>query len=95
MIQIARALAANPKLLLLDEPTGGMGLDESLQVADLIKKVRDEKGVTIIVVAHDMKLVLGISERLTCINFGKKICEGTADEVKNDPAVLEAYLGKE
>ena len=95
MIQIARALAADPKLLLLDEPTGGMGLDESLLVADLIKKVRDEKGVTMIVVAHDMKLVLGISERVTCINFGKKICEGSTDKVKNDPAVLEAYLGKE
>jgi branched-chain amino acid transport system ATP-binding protein len=95
MIQIARALAARPKLLLLDEPTGGMGIDESWMVGDLIRKVRDQMGVTIIVIGHDMNLVLGISEWITCINFGKKICEGPPGKIRCDPGVLEAYLGKE
>jgi len=95
LIQIARAIAAGPKLLLLDEPTGGMGAEESQRVAEMIRKVRDELGVTVIVVGHDMNLVLGISDRITCINFGKIICEGTPGEVRRDANVLEAYLGKE
>ena len=95
MVQIARALVAEPKLLLMDEPTGGMGEEESKKVDTLIKRIRERYGTTIIVVAHDMRLVTGISDVITCINFGKKICEGTPQEVQNNPDVLEAYLGEE
>ena len=95
MVQIARAMVAEPKLLLMDEPTGGMGEEESIIVDEIIKKIRCELGTTIIVVAHDMRLVTGISDRITCINFGKKVCEGTPEQVQSNPDVREAYLGKE
>lgn len=95
MVQVARAMVAEPKLLLMDEPTGGMGEEESRRVDGIIKRIRDEFDTTIIVVAHDMRLVIGISDTVTCINFGKKICEGTPEEVQNNPDVLEAYLGEE
>jgi len=95
LVQIARAMVAKPLLLLMDEPTGGMGTEESAKVDTIIKKIRDELETTIVVVAHDMRLVTGISDVITCINFGKKLCEGTPEEVRNNPEVLEAYLGKE
>jgi ABC-type branched-subunit amino acid transport system ATPase component len=95
LVQIARALSAQPKLLLLDEPTGGMGAEESERVGIIIRQVRDELGMAVIIVGHDVRLVTGVSDWITAINFGEKISEGTSEHIQNDPKVLEAYLGRE
>jgi branched-chain amino acid transport system ATP-binding protein len=91
---IAIALAAEPKLLMLDEPVTGMNPEETARTMKLIQKIR-ERGVTILLIEHDMKVVMGICEKITVLNFGQKIAEGSPEEIRNDPTVHEAYLGGE
>lgn len=94
LLQMARALAAEPRLMLLDEPTAGMGPDESERVAEMIQRILG-MDITIILVSHDMNLVTGLADRITVLNSGEKICDGPPEEVKRDPRVLQAYIGGE
>jgi len=93
-LEVARALALKPKVLLLDEPTAGMNPQESKTFVDFVYRVRDEKDVSILLIEHDMSVVMKVSERITVLDRGQKIAEGTPDEIKSNKRVIEAYLGK-
>lgn len=93
-LEILRALATNPKLLLLDEPAAGMNPAETASLMNAIGKIRDKFGIAILLIEHDMSLVMNICERITVLNFGQVIASGTAKEIQNNPVVIEAYLGK-
>ena len=93
-LEIARALATSPKLLLLDEPAAGMNPNETAELMETIRKIRDTFDVTVLLIEHDMKFVSGICDRLTVLNFGTVLAEGTVAEALNDPEVIRAYIGE-
>ncbi|HET7645741.1 MAG TPA: ABC transporter ATP-binding protein [Candidatus Limnocylindria bacterium] len=93
-LELARALASDPKLLLLDEPTAGMNPGETARMTELIRRLRDELQLTVLLIEHDMKVVMGISERITVLDHGELLAEGQPEEIRSNPQVIEAYLGK-
>jgi len=94
-LEIARAMATEPFLLLLDEPAAGMNPLETRELDELIVRIRDQEGITILLIEHDMKLVMSLSDRIYVVDYGKKIAQGTPEEIKNNSAVIKAYLGED
>jgi branched-chain amino acid transport system ATP-binding protein len=94
-LEIARALATEPFILLLDEPAAGMNPQETKELDDLIVRIRDEEGISILLIEHDMKLVMSLSQRIFVMDYGKRIAHGTPEEIKSNPEVIKAYLGEE
>jgi len=94
-VELARALAGQPQLLLLDEPAAGMNPEESLQLAEMLRQLRGQQNITILLIEHDMRLIMNICDQIIVLDHGEKICEGPPSKVRTDPQVIKAYLGEE